>query len=188
MLVLVVTGVSTFILWHFEYLGLNIYGLCETTFLRKQYPSIGLPIYYFCKNLVFLGVGIFTIRYFKKHYPDSAGFRSRRKFETQSLILFVVGYFIFWISEDIIEALLFANCNQDSPQESYNPLAIIYNILTVIQCMFIFLVIFRDSKNRRGFRKFFSRICAKKGDEEEFSKSPSFRTANSSFSSSNEPG
>ena len=90
--------IATFFLWQEGYLGLNIYGVCADTFLRIPNASIGIPISLIAQNIVFLGVGIFTIRYFKKHYPDSIGLRSRRRYQKQVLILYVVGYSFFWNS------------------------------------------------------------------------------------------
>ena len=95
-IVLVFSILATFILWQEEYLGLNVYGMCDSSFVRKQDSSIAFPITLIVQNVLFIGIGIFTIRYFKKHYPDSIGLRTKRRYQKQVLILFVVGYSFFW--------------------------------------------------------------------------------------------
>jgi hypothetical protein len=69
----------TFLLYYFKYLGFNIYGFCGNSFVRRPNSSIAVPIAFIIKNLFFLGAGFTTIAYYKRHYPDSKGFRSKRK-------------------------------------------------------------------------------------------------------------
>jgi len=68
----------TYVFWYFDFLGLNIYGLCGVTFIRQPAVKIYVPAFTLVSVIVFFSVGFFTIKYFKKHMPNSIGLRKKK--------------------------------------------------------------------------------------------------------------
>ena len=115
-IIIIICLILTYYAWKEENMGLNIFGLCGFTFLRpplQTAPFVGLII---GQAFVLLGIGIFAIIYFKKHYPDTIGLRSKRKYLKQLLIIFVVGYFLFYITTALLNILLYFNCYSSDPK------------------------------------------------------------------------
>jgi hypothetical protein len=84
-------------LYFWDLLGLNIFGLCSITFIRMPDNSF-IPLAAILVMVVlFLFVGLFTIRYFKKHMPNTIGLRRKKYKENKTLSYYFVGYLTFLI-------------------------------------------------------------------------------------------
>jgi hypothetical protein len=79
-IVAVGSAIATYLMWNQGVLGLNIFGLCGVTFIRFPNANIGIPITMICITGIFLLLGIFSIRYFKRHMPNSIGLRKKKKY------------------------------------------------------------------------------------------------------------
>lgn len=70
----------TYIFWNYDLLGLNIFGLCGITFIRNPAVAISIPAISLMIVIVFLGLGLFTLNYFRRHMPNTIGLR-RKKYQ-----------------------------------------------------------------------------------------------------------
>jgi hypothetical protein len=99
--------------------------------------------------------------------PNSIGLREKRHYQKQTLILYVVGFSVFWIAESIIEIVLYYNCQSDKPTTGVMWLTTLFNQLRVAQCTLIFFIIFKNSSARRAFIKFVRKsLCSCHNDPE----------------------
>lgn len=77
--ILLGAGGLIYLFWAYELIGFNIFGLCGLTFIRNPDFSYTIPVAMVTFNFLFIFSGIFTIRYYKKHMPNSIGLRSKRQ-------------------------------------------------------------------------------------------------------------
>jgi len=94
----IIAAVATYVMWYEGVLGLNIFGFCGITFIRAPNINIGIPIAIISCTVVFLLAGVFAIKYFQKHMPNSIGLRKRKRYEQQNIVFYVVGYSVFGIA------------------------------------------------------------------------------------------
>lgn len=113
-------------------MGLNIFGLCGVSFIRRPDESLAVPIASIAFNSIFLLAGMFTLKYFTRHMPNTLGLRRKKLVQKQILIIYVVGYSFFWLFGSAIEMTLYYNCISGSPQDRLLPLISIYNILRLL--------------------------------------------------------
>lgn len=123
---------TTYLLWDQNLLGLNIFGLCGISFIRNPDESLAIPVASIGFNSIFLIAGMFTLKYFKRHMPNSLGLRKKKLVQKQILIIYVAGYSFFWLLGSAIEMVLYYNCISGSPQNKLLPLITIYNILRLL--------------------------------------------------------
>jgi hypothetical protein len=93
--------------------------------------------------------------------PNSIGLRKKKRHEKQILILYVVGYAAFGIALSIITIVLYLNCNQTNPKPELFPLITLFNYIHLIQCCYIYFIIFRSENVRKSFKKFLKKMFSK---------------------------
>ena len=92
--------------------------------------------------------------------PNSLGLREKRYYQKQVLVVYVVGYSLFYIAQAVIQIFLYFNCRADQPFSGLQPLVTIYNILRILECFLIFFIIFKLRNVRTAFKKFLKRwLC-----------------------------
>jgi heme/copper-type cytochrome/quinol oxidase subunit 2 len=101
--------------WHWDLLGLSIFGLCGISFIRDPTHTLALPIIMLAAVVVFLVFGLFTIRYFNKHMPNSVGLRLKKYKENKILSYYVIGFSIYLIANLSINIVELLNCKDKDP-------------------------------------------------------------------------
>lgn len=144
MLALLIALVGTAGLYFGDLLGLNIYGLCSVSFIRS--PGISLvPIACMLVIvLVFMFVGLFSIRYFRRHMPNTVGLRSKKYKESRLLTIYIVGYSIFLIVLLVINILELHNCRQPNPQSFLEVFITVLNLVRLSQFIYFFVIVFKN--------------------------------------------
>ena len=160
---------STALLWWGRLIGLNIFGLCEMTFIRE--PALSLvPLIVLCVlTAVFLVVGVFTVNYFRKHMPDTVGLRYKKYQESKLLMYYLVGYGLLQTVSLAINIAELVNCESSNPSASFLPLVTVYNILRIVRFLYIFFILFNNLQFRRVFKKYIKRVFSKGGGGEKIS-------------------
>jgi hypothetical protein len=100
----------TLILWFEDLLGLNIFGLCSISFIRMPDLSYVPPLTILAVILIFLFVGLFTTRYFKKHMPNTVGLRWKKYRENRVLFYYILGFSVYLVVNLSINILELVNC------------------------------------------------------------------------------
>jgi len=126
-----------------------------------------MPIAFLISIVVFAGLGLFTINYFKKHMPNTIGLRKKKYQESRILLYYVIGY-TFYLSAYLgIETLELINCRSSNPQPSILPFVTVFNILRLSQFIYIFLIIFQNYAFRQQLKKFCKKFFVKTRKMEE---------------------
>lgn len=75
--------------------------------------------------------------------------------------MYVIGYAGFGLLQAGIMLELYLNCKQTNPAQDLFPLITVYNYLRLIQCLYIYFIIFRGENARKAFKKFLKKMFAK---------------------------
>lgn len=102
--------ILTWIFWNFNLLGLNIFGLCSFSFIRMPNLSFALLLTMTAIIVVFLLVGVFTIKYFKRHMPNTIGLRKNKYNKNKVLIYYIIGFTVFLIVNFAINIVELFSC------------------------------------------------------------------------------
>jgi heme/copper-type cytochrome/quinol oxidase subunit 2 len=94
--------------------------------------------------VVFLLVGLFSIRYFRRHMPNTVGLRSKKYKESRLLTIYIVGYSIFLIVLLVINILELHNCRQSNPQSFLEIFITVLNLVRLSQFIFFFVIVFKN--------------------------------------------
>lgn len=101
--------------YFWDLLGLSIFGLCSVTFIRRPDISYVLPAAMLAVILLFMFTGLFTLRYFKKHMPNTIGLRRKKYKENKILSYYIIGFSVYLSMVLIINVVELFNCRQPNP-------------------------------------------------------------------------
>lgn len=147
--------------WHWDLLGLSIFGLCGISFIRDPNHTLALPIIMLGAVVIFLVFGLFTIRYFNKHMPNSVGLRRKKYKENKILSYYVIGFSIYLIANLSINIVELVNCKNKDPNPTLEIFITIFNAFRIGQFIFIFVIIFKNHSFRLGVKKFWKSLFSK---------------------------
>jgi hypothetical protein len=75
--VLIALAITVFFYYE-DLLGLSIFGLCTISFIRSPSLSYVPAVAILLAVLLFMSAGLFSIRYFRRHMPNTVGLRNKK--------------------------------------------------------------------------------------------------------------
>ena len=75
--VLIALGMTVFFYYE-DLLGLSIFGLCSISFIRSPTLSYVPAVSMLLAVLLFISAGLFSLRYFRRHMPNTVGLRNKK--------------------------------------------------------------------------------------------------------------
>lgn len=144
------SAIVTILFWHFNILGLNMYGTCS--FIITNFT---IPILIGVSAIVFILLGAFSLRYFNKHMPETSGLRLKKYQEARKYSLFIFGISIIEIVNAVLTFVAMANCWSADPNPGVYFVVTLINLLKLVEFVFLLYV----SSNSKIFRRKLRRMC-----------------------------
>lgn len=119
-------------------------------------------------------VGLFSIRYFRRHMPNTVGLRSKKYKESRILNFYIFGYSIFLIIQLVINIVELLNCRQPDPRSFLEVFVTVLNLVRLSQFIFFFVIVFKNDSFRRSFKKFWKSKFMTKDQSAASNKASSF--------------
>lgn len=89
-------------------------------------------------------VGLFSIRYFRRHMPNTIGLRNKKYKESKILTIYIVGYSIFLIILLVINIVELLSCHQSNSPSFMQVFITVLNLVKLSQFVFFFVVVFKN--------------------------------------------